>query len=181
MQIKSYIGPAGSFPYQWKKVVLGSQLVDCSNQLFLKSFPPMVVIAVCSVISSYDKWKWIIYLTLLCWANHILELFLDALASPGSMLESQSVQWLTNVFEILSNLGHTFRQGSLFSPKIEFFHFYFSSHLVAHLVCKFLAFFIPRTIAPAFERQNLKCINSVSSITNMLLIITPPKVNNMPP
>ena len=32
--------------------------------------------------------------------------FLDALASLGSMLESQSVG---NVFEILSNLGHIFR------------------------------------------------------------------------
>ena len=35
--------------------------------------------------------------------------FLDALASLGSMLESQS---LINVFEILSNLGHIFRLSS---------------------------------------------------------------------
>ena len=32
--------------------------------------------------------------------------FLDALASLGSMLESG---WVTNVFEILSNIGHIFR------------------------------------------------------------------------
>ena len=31
--------------------------------------------------------------------------FLDALASLGSMLQSQ---WVSNVFEILSNLGHIF-------------------------------------------------------------------------
>ena len=36
--------------------------------------------------------------------------FLDALASLGSMLKSQSVsQSLSNVFEILSNLGHVLR------------------------------------------------------------------------
>ena len=36
-------------------------------------------------------------------------LFLDALASLGSMLESER---LIHVFEILSNLGHIFRVGS---------------------------------------------------------------------
>ena len=36
-------------------------------------------------------------------------LFLDALASLGSMLESGSV---IHVFEILSNIGHIFRVGS---------------------------------------------------------------------
>ena len=35
--------------------------------------------------------------------------FLDALASLGSVLESE---WVTNVFEILSNLGHIFRLSS---------------------------------------------------------------------
>ena len=40
--------------------------------------------------------------------------FLDALASLGSMLESQS---LINVFEILSNLGHIFRVCSVFYGK----------------------------------------------------------------
>ena len=39
------------------------------------------------------------------WVDKVL-LFLDALASLGSMLESQS---LGDVFEIVSNLGHIFR------------------------------------------------------------------------
>ena len=38
-------------------------------------------------------------------------LFLDALASLGSMLESDS---LINVFEILSNVGHIFRLSSVY-------------------------------------------------------------------
>ena len=39
--------------------------------------------------------------------------FLDALASLGSMLESQSVSHsVIHVFEILSNLGHIFRLSS---------------------------------------------------------------------
>ena len=41
------------------------------------------------------------------------ELFLDALASLGSMLESESVsQSMIHVFEVLSNLGHIFRLSS---------------------------------------------------------------------
>ena len=40
-------------------------------------------------------------------------MFLDELASLGSMLESESVsQSLIHVFEILSNLGHIFRLSS---------------------------------------------------------------------
>ena len=41
-------------------------------------------------------------------------IFLDALASLGFMLESQSVSdsLLIHVFEIWSNLGHIFRAGS---------------------------------------------------------------------
>ena len=43
------------------------------------------------------------------WPKNSYKVFLDALASLGSMLESESV---INVFEILSNLGHIFRLSS---------------------------------------------------------------------
>ena len=76
--------------------------------------------------------------------------FLDALASLGSMLESQ---WLSHVFEILSNLGHIFRVCSVFYGK----------HCQRHNSLKYRVVLLKKLlkVVPQALNQNLALTSSI--------------------